>query len=136
MLAQYFLLKTFPEKKILIEEGGNRDRIKQEDIENHDIILAGNYVFPQFPDLCADLVANARSLSEMEFETIEEYMKQLDRVCKKWFWHDNSNQKSHEYEIPAFEFPIPESFRLISKVKSVWYGSINNRFVEFLYERR
>lgn len=136
ILAEYFLLKTFPDKKILIYNG--QECVTLDDINNYDIILMPNFMLKKIPDLCVDIVVNTRSFSEMPIETIEEYMLQIDRICRKYLYHDNSNYPSHSYEIPAYEFPIPLSFRLLTKVKSLWYDGPNaqNRFVEYLYERK
>ncbi len=136
ILAEYFVKKVFPDKKVLIYNG--EKSITSDDINNYDIILMPNYMLKEMPDLSADIVVNTRSFSEMPYVTIEEYMIQIDRICKKYLYHDNANYKSHSDEVPAYEFPIPESFRLLIKVKSLWYGGfdVNNRFVEYLYERK
>ena len=91
--------------------------------------------FRTIPSASVDIVLNARSFSEMPIEVIQEYMAQIDRICRRYLYHDNANFKSHQLEIPAFQFPIPASFRLLTKGKSLWYGSVNNRFVEHLYEK-
>ena len=136
ILAEYFLKKSFPDKKILIYNG--QECVTLDDINNYDIILMPNFMLKMVPDLCADIVVNTRSFSEMPFETISEYMLQIDRICKKYLYHDNANYKSHPDETPAHEFPIPLSFRLLTKVKSLWYTGLTaqNRFVEYLYERK
>jgi len=136
ILEEYFLLKTFPDKKILIYNG--QECVTLDDINNYDIILMPNFMLKKIPDLCVDIVVNTRSFSEMPIETIEEYMLQINRICRKYIYHDNSNYKSHRNEIPAYEFPIPSCFRLLTKVKSLWYDGLTaqNRFVEYLYERK
>jgi len=117
ILSMYFLKKALPDKKILTYQ--NQEIITMDDIDNYDIILMPNYMLKNIPDLCTDIVINTRSFSEMPLETIKEYMVQIDRVCRKYIYHDNANYKSHKYETPADEFPIPSSFRLLTKVKSV-----------------
>jgi len=135
ILAQFFLKKIFSDKKILIYS--TQKIITEEDIEYYDIILMPNYMLKSLPNLCTDIVINTRSFSEMPMETIEEYMKQIDRICKKYLYHDNANFSSHDGEIPSYKFPIPSSFNLKIKAKNVMYGGINvkDRFVEHLYEK-
>ena len=94
-----------------------------------------NYLLKSMPDLSADIVVNTRSFSEIPKISLNEYMKQIGRICKKYLYHDNANYSSHEFETPANEFPIPKSFKLVSESKSVWYSDLENRFVEYLYER-
>ncbi len=135
VLAQYFLKKSFSDKKVLMYSG--QETIAADDIEHYDIILMPNYMLKTLPDFCTDIVINTRSFSEMPMETIEEYMIQIDRICKKYLYHDNANYSSHDGEIPSYKFPIPSSFKLKIKAKNVMYGGINvkDRFVEHLYER-
>jgi hypothetical protein len=136
ILSAYFLNKAFPDKNILFYDG--QEYITLEDINKYDIILMPNFILKRAPDLSVDIVVNTRSFSEMPVETIREYMLQINRICRKYIYHDNANYSSHPNEIPAHSFPIPSSFGLLTKVKSVWYGghSVQNRFVEYLYERK
>jgi hypothetical protein len=134
ILSEYFLMKSFKEKNTLIYDGQNR--LSSEDMDSHDIILMPNFMLKDLPELSVDLVVNTRSFSEMPYNTVDEYMSQIDKVCTKYFYHDNANIKSHEFELPADEFPIPDSFKLLMKAKSLWYGGpLPNRFVEYLYEK-
>jgi hypothetical protein len=137
ILSEYFLQKSLPDKKILIYNG--QECVTLNDINNnYDIILMPNFMLKNIPDSCVDIVINTRSFCEMPTETLEEYMLQIDRICRKYLYHDNANYKSHPYEIPAYEFPIPSSFKLLTKVKSLWYGgnTAKNRWVEYLYEKK
>ena len=82
ILAEYFLKKTFSKKNILIYSG--QECVTLDDINNYDIILMPNFMLKKLPDLCVDIVVNTRSFSEMPIETLQEYMIQIDRICRKY----------------------------------------------------
>lgn len=133
VLAIYFLSRSFPKSRVTTRVGS--DNILASELQPGSLVLGPNYMLPKLPDQCADVVVNTRSFSEMERDTLQEYMRQIDRIGKRYLHHDNANVPSNRYEIPAHEFPIPASFKLLMKVKSLWYGHIENKFAEFLYEK-
>jgi len=76
-------------------------------------------------------------LAEKIIKSYKTMVEQSSKYGKNYLYHDNSNRLSNRNEIESDNFPVPKSFSLISKTKSVWYGGRNptNRFVEYLFEK-
>ncbi len=109
-------------------------------LESYDVILMPNFELPKLPDASVDLFINTGSLSEMEYATVEEYIDQIARTCRLYFFHDNSDREvpkgGGHVEIPASRFPIPATiFGKVYKTKSPWVGMGEERFWEHLYRR-
>lgn len=131
LIAQYYLIKAFPDKKVLLfAEGANFD--------DYDIILMPNFELPRMPSGYADLFINTRSLSEMGYRTIEEYLKYIARACRGYFLHENSSVavKSIDTftETPAQDFPIPDCFKMVYKRKAAWKAG-GGRYWSYLYQK-
>ena len=135
LLASYWLCATLPERKVALY--GEYDPVTVlANINEYDAVLLPNFCLPLLPNECADVFLNTHSLSEMRFETICEYLEQIRRTCRQYFWHENSDKPFHTLghtEIPASSFPI-QGFRLLSKTMSPWRAG-GGRYREFLYER-
>lgn len=140
LVESYFLSMAFPEKRILCYEG--RDQaITGETLAEYDIILMPNFMLPALADQSVDLFVNTISLSEMDYDTIAEYLKQIERTCRKYFYHENLADFNFSYKsYPVDLFPIPETFREIMTAASRWpHFSLTSRdhfYVESLYEKR
>jgi hypothetical protein len=83
-----------------------------------------------------DVFVNTHSLSEMRPETVQEYLSQIARTCREYFWHENSDKACYTLghtEIPASSFSI-ERFHLPNKAMSPWKAG-GGRYREFSYER-
>lgn len=138
MIAQYYLMMSFPEKRFLLyDETRQKDLIRSGDISIYDFILLPNFCLPKLEDLSVDVFVNTHSLSEMSYPTVEEYIKQISRVTKKYFYHENSEVKreiGYGYkETTSSEFPIsPDQFHLEYKTKAIWNEP---RYYEFLYQK-
>jgi hypothetical protein len=137
LLEQYYLMSAFPKKKFLLY--GEHQVEFRCALESYDVILMPNFEFPKLPDASVDVFVNTGSLSEMEYATVEEYIDQIARTCRLYFFHDNSDReepKGRRVEIPASRFPIPARiFRKVYKAKSPWVGMGEERFREHLYRR-
>lgn len=135
--SSYFLMNAFPEKRVLLYD--QLKPITTEVIDAYDIILMPNFALPSLADLSVDLLINTRSLSEMSRPTIEEYLRHVFRVTRRYFVHENSNEAVPTFddhiELPASQFPIDPSFAKVYAQKSPWFAG-NGRYVEHLYERR
>jgi putative sugar O-methyltransferase len=88
LLASYFLMVTLSEEKFLLY---GESPFNSKAIEKFDIILMPNFVLPQLEDQSVDLFFNACSFSEMDKVTVEEYLHQIERICKEYFMHINHN---------------------------------------------
>ena len=88
---------------------------------SHNVTLLPNFELPDF-DIKADLIINIRSLSEMLREAIVEYHKQIDRIGRLFFFHENLSGKRADlfHGIPGSEFPPLTKFNKVSSSDSRW----------------
>ena len=140
IIAQYYLMKAYPDKKTLLYGENGTINISEKIINSYDIILMPNFVLPNLPDRTIDLSINTKSLSEMNYYTVEEYINQIARITKTYFYHDNSdrdilNTNGH-IEVKSSNFPLPHNiFKRIYKGNSLWGGG-GGRYREHLYQRK
>jgi len=139
VIAQYFLMSAFPDKKFLLYGENGHQTISKDVIDKYDIILMPNFALPNVADKLADLFINTGSLSEMDYHTVEEYINQIARITRKYFFHDNSDRPSlntsGHVEVVSSKFPIPHDiFKRIYKSNSLWGGG-SGRYREHLYQR-
>jgi len=139
VIAQYYLMIAMPDKRFLLYGENGQEYISQANISHFDVILMPNFQLPEMVEGSADLVISTNSLAEMGVEVIEEYFKQIGRICRRYFFHEDSNKATpkgnNSYEVPASEFPILAGFKRLYKTKSLWGGG-SGRYLEYLYERR
>lgn len=90
VLSSYFLMASLPEKKFLLYGESPLDSSK---LGDYDVIMMPNYMLPQLEDGTVDLFYNSASFSEMDGRTVEEYIHQIGRICRKYLLHVNHNQK-------------------------------------------
>jgi len=140
LVESYFLSMAFPEKRILYYRGSDQ-AITRQTLADYDIILMPNFMLPALEDQSVDLFINTISFSEMEYATIAEYLKQIERTCRKYFYHENLADFNFSYKsYPVDLFPIPETFREIMTAASRWphfsFTSRDHSYVESLYVRR
>jgi len=148
IISSYFLMVAFPDKKFLLygEDAQNNINLNQ-----YDIILMPNFVLPKLSAETVDLFFNESSFSEMNRETVEEYVCQIERICRKYFMHINHDAKFVWYEndkkienLPGSKIiPDPIRFKRIYKhprlfarlEDKVFYYSTKADHFAFLYER-
>ena len=138
LMEQYFLMKSFPDKKFLLYGENKQADITENTINSYDVILMPNFALPKLEDRSVDIFINVHSLSEMDYRTVEEYIHQIARITKKYFLHENSDQpkkkitKGGFVEVVSSNFPIPlGEFKRIYKHNAIF----ENRYREHLYER-
>ena len=139
LIASYYLLTAFPTKKALLFGESKENKLSDEIIRGHDIIIMPNFQLSQLADLSVDLFINTGSLSEMDYATVEEYISQIARTTRHYFFHENSDRaalnNSGHVEVPSSDFPIPKNiFKKIYKANSLW-GGVSGRYREYLYAR-
>ena len=137
IVAEYFLLTALPEKRFLLFGEDPSNDLSMDVIRQYDGILMPNFQLPRLPDVSVDLFINTHSLSEMDYATVEEYMSQITRACKKYFFHENSDWQAEigygKTEVTSSEFPIPKNqFTRIYKLDAIWNEP---RYREYLYRR-
>lgn len=136
-LAAFYLAKAFPDRKIFWFS--EPSPITSELIERYDILLMPHYALQRLEDLSVHLFHNAISLSEMSSETISEYVRQIQRTTRHYFYHVNIDRvgimnKGYE-RVPASRFPIDTSvFRKLLRTYDPYFGP-TGPYCEFLYQR-
>lgn len=126
LLQAYYLTCAFPEAKVLTYTKGMR-QLDRQTIAAHDIIVLPNFMLPAVESAAADLVVNVRSLSEMPSETIAEYLRQIDRIGRLWFFHENIYKARGDelFGIPSTQFPRLDQHAPVAASVSRWprYGA-------------
>lgn len=85
-LITYYLFSCFPERRFLLYGEGD---LNEAALSQYDFILLPNFCIDALPDLSCDLFVNKNSLGEMKKETVEAYLRHIDRTCRGHFWHSN-----------------------------------------------
>ncbi len=139
-VASYYLSMAFPEKRILYYEGADSDLTKAV-FGNHDIILMPNLMLSRLADRSVDMFVNTISLSEMDYETIVEYLRQIQRCTKRYFYQENLADFNFAYKsYPVDFFPNLDGFTELMTSQSRWphfsFTSPEHKYTETLYERR
>lgn len=121
LLQAYYLSCAFSGARILTY-GKEITMLDRKTIDAYDIILMPNFMMPQIVSSTADLIVNVRSLSEMLSETIEEYIRQIDRIGRLWVFHENIFRARTDglFGIPSADFPKLINHRLVAASKSRW----------------
>lgn len=131
LIAEYYLMAVFPEKKALLFGEG-------EGFDQYDMIFMPHFQLPKISSNSVDLFINIRSMSEMNYDTIKEYVSQIARACRMYFYHENSEKdvlkEGVRREVVASKFPIPDNFKRVYKCKSPWQPG-RGRIWEFLYQK-
>jgi hypothetical protein len=120
LLASYWLCSGLPTKKIVLY-GEADSKLVLRNIENYDAVLFPHFCFQDLPDRSADVFLNARSLSEMDSRTIENYLGHISRTCRSYFLHDNSDAPHRQFghtEVPASSFQIANFLLLNNALRS------------------
>jgi len=120
IVATYFLMAAHPEKRVLLYEG--RDQVLDaKTLRDYDIVMMPNFMLPRVPDRTVDLFTNFISLSEMDYASIAEYLRQVDRVSNGFFYHENLLDNGENYEFyPVSVFPALAQFKTLWSAPSRW----------------
>lgn len=139
LIASYYLRMAFPEKRFLHYQGPDTP-LDATALADHDILLLPNFMLPRLPDLSADLFVNTISFSEMEYETIAEYFRQIDRCGRRYLYHENLACHPEYKGYPSAVFPRLQRFRQLFASISPWHGldayALGHCYMERLFERR
>ena len=126
VVCQYFLMSAFPDKKFML--GG-------EYFEDWDFALLPCFDIKEWT-LPVDVFVNIHSLSEMRLEGIEEYVKHIARLSKRYFYQENS---AVDFELPngmpeigVPRFPgLSENFTMLYNYPAIWREPV---YMEYLHE--
>lgn len=121
LIQSYYLSCAYPQLRILCYDEEHTS-VTQELLGQYDVILMPNFVLPKTESAIADVAINIRSLSEMPLETIEEYCAHMDRLSRKFIFHENIYKARTDglHGIPTLEFPSFDNHALVSEQASIW----------------
>lgn len=120
---QYYLMMALPDKKF---------KLFGDACNEFDIALLPNFCLPEVETASCDMVINIHSLSEMKPDTVREYLNQIQRICRKYFYMENSVVGQEYNETPIGNVKFDPSFRRVYKSPAIWSEPI---YREFLFER-
>jgi len=142
-IASAFLITALPSVNV---------KLHGEDIQNRGICASSIQLLPHFTidsllDNSVDLFYNSCSFSEMSEDAVSEYLQTIERVCRRYFMHDNhetvlSSRMPGEASVQSMVGSriklSSESFKRIYK-KCRTHGLPEDRYFqhfEYLYEKR
>ncbi len=131
-LSAYYLKNIFPEKNFFISSDVKNNKIEHHNILSNDIIIINPW--DKLPNMSFDLFINARSMMEMNKETISSYFKFIQNsstdnsffLCINRYYKDTVG-----YPIELHDYPFDENWKTIISETS-W----NQNHVHFLYLKR
>jgi hypothetical protein len=131
-ITSYYLGDAFPDARMALYGEGDPERVLRH-LSDYDFVLYPNFSLPLLPTASVDLVSNTRSLSEMAYDAVAEYVRQISRCCRYYFIHENSTAARKVWyvpEVPAQAFPIDtKEFKLLYQNMSPWRSG-NGRYRE------
>jgi hypothetical protein len=121
LVQTYYLSCIFPDAKVSTYQE-DAPQLTLEQLDNYDIVLLPNFELKRTDSLIADLIVNVRGLSTWSYETISEYLAQIDRLGRLFFYHENlcKARKNGHFVIPSTAFPPLKNFAQISASESRW----------------
>jgi len=139
LLSSFYLSSAFPDRSIAYFGASDPATVLNSLKSNkYEIILYPSFCLPHLPERSVDLFINTRSLSEMPHKTVSEYLDQVGRACRGYFFHENSvdpkDTRRNHMEVPVARFPLPTGVALLHKAMSPWKAG-GGRYREHLYER-
>lgn len=107
VLAAYYLMSSFPNKKTLLF--GEKE-FEKKDIENFDLIFMPSVEITKMGENSVDLFVNKNSLGEMRSDTAKFYIEKIN-YCSKIFFHMNHNRIRNVFDnkdksLISSEYPI------------------------------
>jgi putative sugar O-methyltransferase len=139
LIASYSLALAFPEKRILLYDSPHMN-LDPSVLRDYDAVMLPNFLLPAMADASVDFCINTISFSEMEYPTIVEYFSQIDRICSRYFYHENLSCHPEYKGFPSSVFPRPRHFRQLFVSFSPWHGldvyTLGHSYLERLYQRQ
>ncbi|MDD5434600.1 MAG: putative sugar O-methyltransferase [Nitrospira sp.] len=129
MLSGYYLLKSYPEKKIILygeEYDDKMDSIK----------ILPYWCFNNIPDNFFDLTFNQDSFPEIEYDIVVEYLKQIKRNTKRYFLSINQESKALKARYGTTQVVVSELIKEIGDSYEQVYRFpywIRKGYIEELY---
>ncbi|WP_291985556.1 putative sugar O-methyltransferase [Luteitalea sp.] len=120
IVASHFLASAHPDKRILLFDEPSM-RLDLEVLRQYDLVLMPHFMLPRLAEASVDVFMNFISLSEMSASTIHEYLAQIERVTRGYFYQENLLDNGEGYEFyPVSVFPPMPQFRKLFSTPSRW----------------
>jgi putative sugar O-methyltransferase len=132
-LSQEYLSAVFPGEKIFRFRRFERFEEVKEEFEASRIRFLAAHQIALLPAKQVDLVLNISSLHEMTYEQIENYLNQINRICRGGFYSKQwrvSRAKVNGFVIKESGYPIPSAWKCVYHQQH----PIQRMFFEALYE--
>ncbi len=134
-IAQNYLSRVFPKEKVFKFRPFQSFKEVKKEFEQSRIQFIMPHQIELLPNKYFDLSINISSLHEMTREQIRNYLKQINRLCKGYFY-TKQWRKSHTKDnkfISQNEYPIPKGWKIINRRDR---HPIQNMFFDTLYKMR
>ena len=142
-LSSFFLMSSFPEKKVILFGEENISFINSNDF---DIAILPHFSINSLEKNSVDIFYNSCSFSEMDKESASAYLNIIEKSSRKYFMHDNHDSKfifsypdksSSENIIGSDLIPNKYLFKRIYKKPRVHGLPEDKPFIhfEYLYEK-
>jgi hypothetical protein len=120
MVAAHFLASAHPERRVKLFTDPN-ESLDPAMLSQYDTVLMPHFMLPRLADRSVDVFMNFISLSEMSCPTIAEYLSQVARVTRGYFYQENLLDNGQGYEFyPMSVFPAMPDFRRVFSTPSRW----------------
>ncbi len=142
-VCAYFLLTALPDRRIrLFGEGP----VSVAPSEDYDLAVFPHFEIARLPERSVDLFHNACSFSEMDGVAAAEYLRIIERTCRRYFSHinhevrftyHNPDGSTSTNRIGSEMVPDPARFKRLFKKPRVFALPEDRAFpaYEYLYER-
>ena len=115
-VAQEYLSRVSPGERIFQFRPFRRYAEVREEFEQASLRFLAAHQIELLPDKQFDLFVNTSSLHEMTWAQIENYLRQIDRLCRGRFYTKQwrkSQAKVNGFVIHEHDYPIPPSWRTV-----------------------
>jgi hypothetical protein len=143
--AAHYLTLACPDKRIRLY---GEVASLQEPLRDCDAAVLPNFVLPKLSDRAADICFNTCSFAEMDEATVQEYMRQFERVSRRFILledHAWTTGSTNAYYQPSQGFshwdvsriePDRQEFKRVYKIPAPFHSDLFGEFFEWLYMRR
>lgn len=132
-IAQNYLSKVFPKERVFRFRPFKSFKEVREEFEQSRIQFMMPHQIALLPNKYFDLFINISSLHEMTRDQIKNYIKQINRICKGYFYTKQwrrSRTQDNQF-IKEREYPIPKNWKTINHRSR---HPIQNMFFDRLYK--
>ena len=128
-LAAYYLMKAFPQKKVLLYGEGD---FSHDSYSQFDMIFMPSFEIEKLGPDTVDLFINKNSLGEMTQASVSNYLKYILPATTSFFHMNHEiyrNIFSEQLQSPLNkEFPIDlKDFKLLNRYPDIWHMLQNNK---------